>query len=436
MRHAWVMRERSPLLQALLHHPWPQLRWQLLLVGASLLLGLVVGALVERRLSAVDRRAAVRAALRHGVGLPLVALLTLQLIRHGSSALLRAELLKLMLPVLAVWLLARVAARAAQRTLTDPHAARWLVWAVRLCAGAGLLLYLSGLLPEIIEALDAVAVHIGPQRLTAWTLLRGVVSVAVTLLLALWVSSLLEARLLESPLDINLRLVVSRLIRAAVFTVALLTALQMVGIDLTVLGVFGGALGVGLGLGLQRIAANYVSGFVLLLERSVRVGDNVRMDNFQGRIQDIKTRYTVVRSPGGTESIVPNEMLISSRIENLSYTDPNVWFSTAVSVGYASDVEQVLRLLAGAAAAVPRVLAQPAPSAVLSQFGADGLEITVGFWIADPENGTLNVRGAVNLALWRALRQAGVDIPFPQRVLHWAGAAPPAEFAGAQPGGT
>ena len=425
------MREGSPLLQAIAHPGWGEpLHRQLLVLAGSVLLGPLVGAVVERRFTASTWKGALGAALRHGVGLPLVALLALQLTRHVSRELQRAELLKVMLPVLAVWLLARVAARAAHRVLADPHSARWLTWVVRICAGLGLLLYLTGALPEIIEALDAVSVHIGPQRLTAWTLLRGVVSVAVTLLLALWLSSLIEARLLASPLDINLRLVVSRLVRAAVFTVALLTALQMVGIDLTVLGVFGGALGVGLGLGLQRIAANYVSGFVILLERSVRVGDNVRLDTFQGRIQDIKTRYTVVRSSGGTESIVPNEMLISSRIENLSYTDPNVWFSTVVSVAYGSDVEQVLALLARAAATVPRVVAQPAPSAVLSNFGADGLEITVGFWIADPENGTLNVRGAVNLALWRALREAGIEIPFPQRVLHWAaGAAPGAEAA-------
>ncbi len=425
------MRDGSPLLQAIAHPGWGEpLHRQLLVLVGSALLGLLVGTVVERRFTASTWKGAFVAALRHGVGLPLVALLALQLTRHVSRDLQRAELLKVMLPVLAVWLLARVAARAAHRVLADPHSARWLTWVVRLCAGLGLLLYLTGALPEIIEALDAVSVHIGPQRLTAWTLLRGVVSVAVTLLLALWLSSLIEARLLASPLDINLRLVVSRLVRAGVFTAALLTALQMVGIDLTVLGVFGGALGVGLGLGLQRIAANYVSGFVILLERSVRVGDNVRLDTFQGRIQDIKTRYTVVRSAGGTESIVPNEMLISSRIENLSYTDPNVWFSTVVSVAYGSDLEQVLALLPAAAATVPRVVAQPGPSAVLSNFGADGLEITVGFWIADPENGTLNVRGAVNLALWRTLREAGIEIPFPQRVLHWAaGAAPGAGAA-------
>ena len=426
MKHALALRHGSPLLQAIEHHSWALLRWHLLIVAGTLLLGLLVGTALERRFSASSWRGALRAALGHGVALPLVSLLALQLSRHASWTLLHAEILQLMLAVLGVWLLTRVAARAAQRSLRDPDLARWLTWGVRLFAGIGLLLYLSGALPLIKEALDAVSVHIGRQRLTAWTLLRGVTSVAVTLVLALWVSSLIESRLLASPLDINLRLVVSRLVRAGVFTVALLTALQMVGIDLTVLSVFGGALGVGLGLGLQRIAANYVSGFVILLERSLRVGDNVRLESFQGRIQDIKTRYTVVRSAGGTESIVPNEMLISNRIENLSYTDPNVLLSTTVSVAYDTDLDQVLGLLVGATAAVPRVLAQPGPSAVLSNFGADGLEITVGFWIADPENGTLGVRGAVNLALWRALRDAGIEIPFPQRVLHWAAGAEPA----------
>lgn len=412
---------RSPLLEAFIHSPWTQLRWQLLLIAGALVLALLIGMWLERRfLHAANARDALQAALSHGVGLPLAALLLLQFVRHGSYTLLHAPLLKLALPVLAVWLLVRVTSRVSQRMFPDNEPMRYVVRGLNALAWLGLLLHLSGALPEIIEALDAVSMRIGNQRLTGWTLLRGIVSVTVTLVLALWVSSLLESRLMLSPLNVNLRLVLSRLLRAGIFTVALLVALQMVGMDLTVLSVFGGALGVGLGLGLQRIAANYVSGFVILLESSLRVGDNVRLDTFQGKILDIKTRYTVVRSAGGTESIVPNEMLISNRIENLSYTDPNVWMSTTVSVGYGSDLDAVLALIREAALEVPRILSEPAPSAVLSNFAADGLEITVGYWIADPENGTLNVRGAVNLAIWHALKKAGVEIPFPQRVLHWA----------------
>ncbi len=180
----------------------------------------------------------------------------------------------------------------------------------------------------------------------------------------------------------------------------------------------GGAVGVGIGLGLQKLASNYVSGFVILAEQSMRIGDNVKVDNFEGRISDIKARYTVIRSATGRESIVPNEILITNRVENLSLADARVWQSTIVSVAYDSDVELVRRLLADAARVQERVLQEPAPSAALSAFGADGLEFTLGYWIADPENGQLNLRSEVNMAILRSLREHGIEIPYPQRVVH------------------
>ena len=198
----------------------------------------------------------------------------------------------------------------------------------------------------------------------------------------------------------------------------LIFALSAVGIDLTALSVLGGAVGVGIGLGLQKLAANYVSGFVILAERSMRIGDNVKVDNFEGRISDIKARYTVIRSATGRESIVPNEILITNRVENLSLADARVWQSTVVSVAYDSDVELVRRLLANAALAQERVIKDPAPNAALSAFGADGLEFTLGYWIADPENGQLNLRSDINMAILRSLREHGIEIPYPQRVVH------------------
>jgi small-conductance mechanosensitive channel len=180
----------------------------------------------------------------------------------------------------------------------------------------------------------------------------------------------------------------------------------------------GGAVGVGIGFGLQKLAANYVSGFVILAERSMRIGDNVRIDNFEGRITQINARYAVIRSLTGRESILPNEMLITSRVENLSLADAQVWQSTVVSVGYDSDVNLVMRLLREAALNQSRVLREPQPSVALSAFGTDGLEFTVGYWMADPENGTLNLRSLVNLDILRLLRENGIDIPFPQRVIH------------------
>ena len=180
----------------------------------------------------------------------------------------------------------------------------------------------------------------------------------------------------------------------------------------------GGAVGVGIGFGLQKLAASYVSGFVMLAERSVRIGDNVRVDSFEGRITNINARYTVVRSLSGRESIIPNEMFMSTRIENLSLTDEKVLQFTVVSVGYDSDVEQVMKLLIEAALSQDRVLREPGPGANLTNFGADGLEFTLNYWMTDPENGQQNLRSRINLAILKALRDNGIEIPYPQRVVH------------------
>ncbi len=411
----------SPLVAAFTHQSPEQLRLQIGILLGVVALGVLLGTALEKQVRKLSNwKTAFHATWRYGLGFPAVALLALVLVRHGSHLLLKLPLLKLALPVLLVLLLVRLAGSVARQRFSKDGGERYLVRVVSIGLWVTLALHLAGVLPEIREALDALSITLGSQRLSGWTLLKGAASIAVTLLLALWVSSLLEARLMRSPLDASLRLVFTRLLRSVVLLAAILTALQMVGIDLTVLSVFGGALGVGLGLGLQKIAANYVSGFVILLERSLRVGDNVRVDTFQGQIIDIKTRYTLVRSAGGTDSIVPNEMLIANRIENLSYNDPNVWLSTTVGVSYDTDIEKALALIKEAAQSVPRVLQSPGPSAVLDAFGDSAINITVGYWIADPEHGTLGVRGQVNLAIWHALKQNGIEIPFPQRVLQWA----------------
>jgi small-conductance mechanosensitive channel len=174
---------------------------------------------------------------------------------------------------------------------------------------------------------------------------------------------------------------------------------------------------VGLGFGLQKLAANYVSGFVILIERSLRIGDMVRVDGFEGVVTDIKTRYTLIRALNGRESVVPNELIITQRVENLSLADPKVSMMVTVSVGYNSDVDQVRQILCDAALACERVLKDPAPSALLSNFGADGLEFTLSVWIIDPDKGQLGLRSEINLNILRGLRTAGIEIPYPQRVV-------------------
>jgi len=304
----------------------------------------------------------------------------------------------------------------------------WLAWLV-------MVLWVTGLLPLVLQELDGIKWKVGSTTLSVRTIIEGTLTAAAVLLLSLWLSSAIETRLLRSATggELSLRKAASNAARALLMFVGLIVALSAVGIDLTALSVLGGAIGVGVGLGLQKLAANYVSGFVILAERSMRIGDNVRVDGFEGRVTDIKARYTVIRSLAGRESIVPNELIITNRVENLSLADSRVWISTVVSVGYDSDVDVVMPLLAQATLESERVLRDPAPSVALSAFGADGLEFTVGFWIADPENGQLGLRSQINLSILRSLREHGIEIPFPQRVLHVAGAAP-AQAPRATPG--
>ncbi|HNI75291.1 MAG TPA: mechanosensitive ion channel [Giesbergeria sp.] len=289
----------------------------------------------------------------------------------------------------------------------------WMAW---LC----MVLWVTGLLPLVLLELEQITWKVGGSTLSLRTLIEGALTAGVVLLLSLWISAAIESRLLRSAVggDLSLRKAVSNATRALLMFVGLIVGLSAVGIDLTALSVLGGAIGVGIGFGLQKLAANYVSGFVILAERSLRIGDNVRVDNFEGIVTDIKTRYTVIRSLAGRESIVPNEMIITSRVENLSLADPRVWASTVVSVAYDSDVDQVMRLLLEATLRCERVLREPAPSVALSNFGADGLEFTVGYWIADPQNGQLGLRSQINVAILQTLRAHHIDIPYPQRVVH------------------
>ena len=228
---------------------------------------------------------------------------------------------------------------------------------------------------------------------------------------------------------------VSNLVRAGLLFIGLLLTLATVGIDLTALSVLGGAIGVGLGFGLQKIAANYISGFVILAERSLRIGDMVKVDNFEGRITDIRTRYTVIRALNGREAIVPNEMLITQRVENSSLADPRVLLTSTVQVAYGTDVRALQAVLEAAISEVPRVLADPGPSVQLSTFAADGMDLSLLFWIRDPENGQGNVKSDVNLAVLSVLDERGIEIPYPHRVVQTVATAASANAQTASPVG-
>jgi len=290
----------------------------------------------------------------------------------------------------------------------------WLAW------GASLL-WVLGLLPLLLDELDDLQFKIGASHVSLLDLLQGGFTALIVLVIALWISSAVQARLMRSTrLDLSLQKIAANATRAALLFIGLLIALSAAGIDLTALGVLGGAVGVGIGFGLQKLAANYVSGFVILAERSLRIGDMVKVDGFEGRITDIKTRYTVIRALSGRESVVPNEMLITQRVENASLADPKVLVSTAVVVDGAADVPVLVPRIIEVVSRVPRVLKDPGPGVQLSSFAADGLELTVMFWIEDPHNGQGGVRSDVNLVLLALLRELKVDIAYPQRVIRQA----------------
>jgi len=355
-----------------------------------------------------------------GVLFPLVLLCLGFAARIVVDRYINAAVLTLAIPVLVALVVIRTGVKVLQVAFAQALWVRALEHTLSWVAWVAMVMWVSGLLPMVLNELDQISWKVGGSQLSVRNILEGIVSASAVLIITLWISSGIESRLLRSATGdaLSLRKAVSNATRALLLFLGLILALSIVGIDLTALSVLGGAVGVGIGFGLQKLAANYVSGFVILAERSLRIGDHVRVDGFEGMVTEINARFTVVRSQTGRESIVPNEMLVSSRVENLSLADSVVYQSTKVQVGYDSDVAQVVGLLTQAALAQPRVLRDPEPTVQLSEFAPDGLEFTVVYWINDLQNGQGNLRSDINMAILEALRQSHIEIPFPQQVVH------------------
>lgn len=364
-----------------------------------------------------------------GVLFPILALALAFAAKFGLHATAHAAVFQLAVPMLISLVVIRVSVRVLGATFPSARWVRILERSISWLAWIAVVLWVTGVLPVAMDAMDEVHWKIGTTRLSVRNAIEGLLSAGLVMMIALWISAAIERRLLlhGSGSTLSLRKMAANLVRVALLFIGLLFALSAVGIDLTALSVLGGAIGVGVGLGLQKIAANYVSGFVVLAERSLRIGDMVKVDGFEGRITDIRTRYTVIRALNGRESIVPNEMLITQRVENASLADPNVALSSSVQVAYGTDVRALTPKLVAVVRGVPRVLEAPAPAVQLTEFAADGMNLNIGFWIGDPENGQGNVRSDVNLAVLDLLNAQGIEIPFPQRVMH----APPAPSAAA-----
>ncbi len=280
-------------------------------------------------------------------------------------------------------------------------------------------LHLLGWLPAVLEGLDGMAMQMGGKRISVLAVGKLVLAVAALWMLALWLARLIENRISQAEyVNPSMQVALVKLSKFMLLVLAFLLALDAVGIDLTALTVFGGALGVGLGFGLQRIASNFISGFIVLFDRSIRPGDVITIGDKFGWVQELRARYVVVKDRDGVERLIPNETFITNEVINWSYSDPNVRLRIPVSISYGNDPEQALALLREAAMTSPRVLADPEPATRLMAFGDNGIELELRVWIADPEAGLASVRSEINLAIWRAFKEAGIVIPYPQRDLH------------------
>ncbi|HEY8027336.1 MAG TPA: mechanosensitive ion channel domain-containing protein [Burkholderiaceae bacterium] len=346
---------------------------------------------------------------------PLLGLLLIELARPLLAIWHHVNVLRLFTPLLASFVILRAAFYVMRRIFArNGQAGAFLLVVekvVSVIVWLGVALYVTGWWPDLLQFLDDTTVPIGAHKISLLVILQGGASVALTLIAAMWLGAAVEDRLMRiDTMHSSLRAVMARMVRALLVLVAILVSLSLVGIDLTVLSVFSGALGVGLGLGLQKIASSYVSGFVILIERSLAIGDLVAVDKYYGVVTHINTRYTVLQGLDGVESVVPNDVLISNAIQNYSLTNSALRLATTFTVGYKTDLEKILPLLEAAALEIPRVSKLPAPQAVLVKFGALGFDLELGFWIPDPQNGRSGVTSDVNRAVWRVLRDNDVEI--------------------------
>ncbi len=283
-----------------------------------------------------------------------------------------------------------------------------------LVAWLGAALYISGMWDDVYDFLDRMYLPIGKND-KEWPsvagVLQGGVLIVVLVMLALWIGAALQERIMGmASVNTSIRVMLARVSKTLLIVVVVLSCMKLMGLDLTVLSVFGGAFGVGLGLGMQRIASNYVSGFIILLERSLSIGDMITLDKYTGKVANINTRYTVLQGLDGVETVLPNEMLISVPVQNQSLSSRRVRGSTKLIVQHGSDLTVVMPLLMEVAKEVPRVLADPGPGVGLSRLAPEGYELDVGFWVGDPENGLGGVAAEINKRIYGLVQSGQIKL--------------------------
>ena len=321
------------------------------------------------------------------------------------------RLLDVTVSLLTAWVVIRVVSQL----IREP------IWASLFACAAWMVAALSivDLLEPVVNLLDAASVTVGEVRISALIVIKGVATLILLLWLASITSRLLEQRVQSLPnLTPSIQVLIGKMIKIVFVAVAILVAINSVGIDLTALAVFSGAVGVGLGFGLQKVVSNFVSGIILLLDRSVKPGDTIAVDGYYGRIDSLGARYASVITRDGVEHLIPNEEFITTRVENWSFSNELVRLRKTVGVHYKSDIHKAIELCLDAAANTDRILKDPKPACLLSNFGDSSVDLEIRFWIRDPMNGRANVTSDLLLGIWDRFAENRIEIPYPQRDLH------------------
>jgi small-conductance mechanosensitive channel len=284
-----------------------------------------------------------------------------------------------------------------------------LAWAVAA-------LIITGLFDSTVSVLDTAALSIGSHRLSALMIVKSILLFGTLLWLASLAGELIEQRLIKGlEIDASYGVLAGKLIKGGLFLVAFFVALSAIGVDLAALTVFSGAVGLGIGFGLQKVASNLISGFIILLDRSIKPGDVISVGNTFGWITSLRARYVSVNTREGVEYLIPNETFVTDKFVNLSYSDRSIRLEIKFGVSYASDPHMVRKLAVDTVKNLPRILHIPEPVCHMVAFGDSSLDFVLRFWIQDPEHGVSNIRGDCFLALWDEFKQHSIQIPYPHR---------------------
>ena len=348
--------------------------------------------------------------------LPLITyLIAIFLLRIGSVGITKYGISAFLIDTATRLLTAWIIIRFTTAMLRDSNWARLLsitAWTVAA-------LHILNLLGPTIELLDQLAITLGGINVSLLLLIKGVIVFTVLLKLASSVSGLMEKRILSlEELTPSVQVLLSKALKVTLLTVAVIVALGSLGINISAFAFIGGAIGVGIGFGLQKVVSNLISGVILLLDKSIKPGDVVGVGNSYGKIQSLGARYVSVVTRDGYEYLIPNEDLITQQVINWSFSDRLVRLKIGIGVSYDTDLHKAMDLIVESARGIDRVLDKPGPVCQLKNFGDSAVDLELRIWIGDPDKGVANVSSAVRIAIWDAFKEHGIEIPFPQRDVH------------------